>query len=541
MNWFKTGKLPFLAGIGPGKNVKRGPRLAQNPFIFGLRRKLDRRRAVIRRANTLRMSLPAADLPAPIAVLVLAWGEATPAVRALVEATQASAPTVDSILVMVPQADAPDHLSAEEYLPLPDPADYVEPLTESEPATPQLATSSEATPPPAAKPVPLLLAPAETFQVTPTSPSPMGIAPLTPALLASLGQEQQAPAIEGAPAALGRAAVRVLRLASYSVPQLASRAGQLLPAPIWTGTAQLPAAPYLGAEPPVALPRLSSPTAQVEVAVFGSDSNTLPIAATLAKAAEAASATSSFPPVAPESLATAPLAAFYEPAEPQPQAALETDLPPTEEEEIEILESNNPDDQLSEELVLPPSAVQAGWPEALAALRQPTALAESAHNEPVPSPLLAVGYSVPDALQPATMHYAAPDLNFQVIQYARFAVPLALAEPEFAVIYAPAWPTWLAGQELRQRTGLPLVLHVSMLAATSDESVGTATGWVAELQRQVLQRADLILTETPALAARLRHELGLPAELVQAIAAADAAAIAHALHTAQPRPVADRS
>jgi hypothetical protein len=144
-------------------------------------------------------------------------------------------------------------------------------------------------------------------------------------------------------------------------------------------------------------------------------------------------------------------------------------------------------------------------------------------------------------LQPAAAHYAAPDLNFQIIQYARFAVPVALTEPEFAAIYAPAWPTWLAAQELRQRTGRPLVLHVATLAAPNDEPLGTATGWMAELQRQALQRADLILAETPALAARLRHELALPAGLVLAIAAADAAAVAQALHTARPRPVADRS
>jgi hypothetical protein len=190
---------------------------------------------------------------------------------------------------------------------------------------------------------------------------------------------------------------------------------------------------------------------------------------------------------------------------------------------------------------LPPSAVQAGWPDALATLRQPTTLAESTQTELVPGALPAVGGTGPAALQAVSTQYAAPDLNFQVIQYARFAVPVALAEAEFAAIYAPAWPTWLAAQELRQRTGRPLVLHVSTLAAADNESAGTATGWMAELQRHALQRADLILTETPALATRLCHELGLPASLVLTIAAADAAAIAQALHTAQPRPVADRS
>lgn len=142
------------------------------------------------------------------------------------------------------------------------------------------------------------------------------------------------------------------------------------------------------------------------------------------------------------------------------------------------------------------------------------------------------------ALRPAAQHYPAPDLNFQIIQYARFAVPVALAEPPFGVLYAPAWPTWLAAQELRQRTGRPLVLHVATLAAADDESVETATGWIAELQRQALRRADLLIAETPALAQRLRRELALEASQVLAIPAAEAAAIAQALRGAQVRPVA---
>jgi hypothetical protein len=136
------------------------------------------------------------------------------------------------------------------------------------------------------------------------------------------------------------------------------------------------------------------------------------------------------------------------------------------------------------------------------------------------------------ALRPAGRSFDAPNLNFQIIQYARQAVPRALAEQPFAVIYAPAWPTWLAAQELRHRSGQPLVLHIAKLAAAEDELIDLAAGWVAELQRQALHRADLILTETAALAQRLRHELALPAHRVRAVPAADAAAVAQALRTA---------
>jgi hypothetical protein len=49
------------------------------------------------------------------------------------------------------------------------------------------------------------------------------------------------------------------------------------------------------------------------------------------------------------------------------------------------------------------------------------------------------------------------------------------------------------------------------------------------------------LTETPALAYRLRHELNLSAHLVRPVPATDIAAIAQALHTARPRPLASMS
>ena len=175
------------------------------------------------------------------------------------------------------------------------------------------------------------------------------------------------------------------------------------------------------------------------------------------------------------------------------------------------------------------------WEAALATLRQPAP--QPAEKVAVPAEAVAEATSAEyPTLRPAAQHYPAPDLNFQIIQYARFAVPMALAEPPFAVLYAPAWPTWLAAQELRQRTGRPLVLHVATLAAADDEPIEEATGWIAELQRQALRRADLLIAETPALAQRLRRELDLEASRVLAIPAAEAVAIAQALREAQVRP-----
>jgi hypothetical protein len=477
------------------------------------------------------MSLPAAVSPDPIAVLVLAWDEAAPAVRTLVEATQASAPALDSLLVLVPQADAPEGLSAEEYLPLPTPL----------PALPTVQL------PPAAEVLPA--------QATPLSAA---LAPLTDAVL---GDSLPRPAATVANADLSAAsaptgstttagtaplawsAVRVVRLGSLSLPQLAARAGQPLPAPIWTGTATSPATPYVGAiavsaPASAVLPQgEDAGEASSSLPIFGAGPASIIALLDTSARAEQPPNTPSQPTDASQPSQAAPL---YDVTASVAQAPdLEADLAVAQADELISLESADasplPLDEfsISEELTPAPT----DWEAALATLRQPAAQPEAAVAAPA-EPANEVASAQYPVLRPAAQHYPAPDLNFQIIQYARFAVPVALAEPLFAVLYAPAWPTWLAAQELRQRTGRPLVLHVATLAAAEDESVETATGWIAELQRQALRRADLLIAETPALAQRLCRELELDASRVLAIPAAEAAAIAQALRGAQVRPVA---
>lgn len=464
------------------------------------------------------MSEPTADLPEPLAVLVLAWDEAVPAVRALVAATQARATVIDSLLVMVPQADAPQRLSAEEYLPLE--------LPEAALAAPAVETDdpTEASPPLAETPPP---APATTTIVRAEALEEDG-EPATDELLLP-NQTVVAPAQPTS--ALTWSVVRVLRLGSHSLPQLAQRAGQPLPAPNWLGPAAWPAAPYLGAELPTPATLLPKPAPTPIPAALGLPSVTVAITvphAAVSGGATAAPRPSATPPPAP--------ALPAKPAEPPLQTATpETDFRPQEANELAQFELASPSVAVPEEATL--SLAQAGWPEALAALRQPASLPSAAVPAPTSTPLAEASASPAyAALRPTAQHYPAPDLNFQIIQYARFAVPVALAEPPFAVIYAPAWPTWLAAQELRQRTGRPLVLHLATLAAPADESAETAAGWMAELQRQALHRADLVLAETPALAQRLHHELGLAASTVRVVPAAEAEAIAQALHEARPRP-----
>jgi hypothetical protein len=478
------------------------------------------------------MSLPAAVSPDPIAVLVLAWDEAAPAVRALVEATQATVPALDSLLVMVPQADAPEGLSAEEYLPIapPPPALSAAPLApESEPLP------AEVLPLPAA---------------SPALPDAV-LALLRPGSAATAARPAASVAAAAEPATtdaipLAWSAVRVVRLGSLSLSQLSARAGQPLPAPSWTGTTAMPAAPYLGAteqqEPASvgSLPRQNSRVASPGLPHSHSEAAFTPrldATATSARAEQAPLASLSQPTPLSSFTQAAPL---YDAAASTAQAPeLEADLALAEAEELISLESAENGTLLPDEFSAnaEPAPAPTDWEAALVTLRQPAAAPETAAAPPA-EPVVEVVSAEYQALRPPPQHYPAPDLNFQIIQYARFAVPVALAEPPFAVLYAPAWPTWLAAQELRQRTGRPLVLHVATLAAADDEPLETATGWIAELQRQALRRADLLIAETPALAQRLCRELGLEASRVLAIPAAEAAAIAQALRGAQVRPVA---
>lgn len=117
---------------------------------------------------------------------------------------------------------------------------------------------------------------------------------------------------------------------------------------------------------------------------------------------------------------------------------------------------------------------------------------------------------------------SAANLNFQVIQYARFATRWASGR-QFAVIYAVDWPTWLAAMEIRQLTGWPLVLHVHSLA--QERSTAAETGWAVALERLALRRADLVLASTAEVAGLLTERYQLPPERLQTIAVGNTAAI----------------
>ena len=462
----------------------------------------------------------AAASPLPLTILVLAWDEAAPAVRTLIKAAPglAAAASIGPLLVLTPPASevppAPAAVPSDSLAPFP--------LL----ASPSLAASAS-TAPPARQPA-AVAAPPETPPAA--SNSEASTAATRPA---------------------GWTAVRVVRLA-YSEPNRVSQFANLTPA-------AFPAAPYLGATPPSALATAGLAIAEALPAVANS---LVEFGATQFAAPKPQPATSPAPELytTEEVLAPDPEADLLPgagtqeihpltPAQPVSESAAfsatdeATAIQPTdsvalgldEDAPVELVPaatpSPGPDDlpAFSPIGTAPATATsEAEFAEAGSQLADESLAGSAPETEPtaVASPPL-----------PVMGHYPAPDLNTQVIRYARFAVPAALAEGPFTAIYAPAWPTWLAALELRQRTGCPLVLHLPALAA-GREPADTAAGWPAEIQRQALRQADLVLTETYALARRLRRELGLAGTTVRVVPAADGSAVARALRRARRREVA---
>ncbi|NML66531.1 glycosyltransferase [Hymenobacter sp. RP-2-7] len=481
------------------------------------------------------------DSAAALSVLVLAWDEAAPTVRAVVEA----APTIGSLLVLLPPA-----------LPEPAPAPPIPVAPAAKPTPAELANPAPALPPTLPPPTPALAT------ATATAPAPPVPAPQPALPEATL----PTPAL-GEPARAAAPGVRVVHVVASQPP-----------ATVRSGSFQVPAAPYLGATAPPAMPvpvataeyptqtlttvssLEPSPTPAPELLQNSKLVSSTSVVAEVETADSAATTSTTAPPQLTEAAAPAteaPPAGATAPAAPAPTEALGLPLAEAAFAAAEILDPNPEEELQSTSQQLPAAATPADSPR----LSDPAPVGTSPLLGPfgnrlpqfdtsaAPAPRTTVRAAVADdpedtpeerarvfaASVAAAQQYTAPDLNSQVIRYARLAVPLALAEGPYEVIYAPAWPTWLAALELRQRTLGPLVLHLPALAA-GRQPADTAAGWPAELQRQVLRQADLVLVETYALARRLRRELGLGPATVRVVPTADAAAVARALRRARRRP-----
>lgn len=490
------------------------------------------------------MSLPAAP---PVAVLVLAWDETKPAARVLVEAPETAAPAVASVAVLVPAGPATAALTTEEYLPLASSLELLAPELPAEaPATEKshlVAEATEATASASQATENSHLADEET--ATDSEPAALAtevaeevLAPAAPAATEATSTNQPItaePTAFALPTATAAALVKPALVWQQVRMLHFTRATLVEPTLVWAGVAATPAAPYTGSSVP-----------GPDAAATPEARNSAVAAAYLAGVGSPASALGALH--GPELPGSGPIQALeYLPMATPPSAYLLAELPAAPDAESDAMPATSTNEpvltpdasttELSEAaasatdgLTIDVSAVQTEpeYPAVPTEAAETTSLAAEIPLVPAPESV-APSTASPHALHPAGQPFDAPDLNFQIIQYARRAVPQALAEQPFEVIYAPAWPTWLAAQELRQRTGQPLVLHLAQLAAADDELIDLAAGWVAEIQRQALHRADLILTETPALAQRLRHELALPAYRVRSVPAADAAAVAQAL------------
>ena len=145
----------------------------------------------------------------------------------------------------------------------------------------------------------------------------------------------------------------------------------------------------------------------------------------------------------------------------------------------------------------------------------PAAEAEAAVSavapEPAPAPTAEVA--------PVVLVPVLNGLNFRMIQYARQAAQLVRDRADFGVIYAPNWPAWLAALEIRNSSGLPLVLYAAGLA--TDLPDPAERGWQLEIERMTMRRARLILVPDEAVCRRLRALYGSTIGEVRVVAAAN--------------------
>ncbi|WP_375417700.1 glycosyltransferase [uncultured Hymenobacter sp.] len=387
---------------------------------------------------------------APLSVLLLAWDDADPAPAHLGAplpagvALQAALAARVALTAILPQLPAPTISEPSTTAPAATPPadDLALAVSAGEAAVGWASLAGPPAPPTAAGPgsAPSATGPAAAGQSFPTPPA---------------GPEPGAPMLIG--------------LADLTLPELSAEArrrgdasGQPRP-PV--GAWRPPAAPYVG--------RAAHDTATSSAAAAPAAPAPTPPAKPEPGSAPVAS-------LAPDevldntlrhNLSFGPSPAQPGPAPEEPEAA--ADPGPAEAADLT---------QWTDDLTLdpaPPDALTApaARPAALAALRRPT--------PPAGAEALA----------------AAAALSFRLIQFARFATQLTAGGAGFAVIFAAAWPTWLAAVEIRQRTGRPLVLYVAGLP--SEQGPRPARGWLLELERQAFARADLVLVPTAALAEQL--------------------------------------
>lgn len=106
------------------------------------------------------------------------------------------------------------------------------------------------------------------------------------------------------------------------------------------------------------------------------------------------------------------------------------------------------------------------------------------------------------------------DLPRRILDYSEISIQLA-EKLDFDLIHAHDWMTFVAGMELKKKTGKPLVLHVHSLEY--DRGDALQKNWVFHLEKQAFEMADLIIPVSHYTAELIREHYGIDAKKIKAI------------------------
>lgn len=82
------------------------------------------------------------------------------------------------------------------------------------------------------------------------------------------------------------------------------------------------------------------------------------------------------------------------------------------------------------------------------------------------------------------------DVNEKVVQFAKYAARVA-ATMDFDIIHAHDWMTYLAGVEIKKRTGKPLAVHVH--STSFDRGGADARGPIFDIEKYGMEQADIVI------------------------------------------------
>jgi glycogen synthase len=106
------------------------------------------------------------------------------------------------------------------------------------------------------------------------------------------------------------------------------------------------------------------------------------------------------------------------------------------------------------------------------------------------------------------------DVIQKVILYSKYVLKIAQRK-DFDIIYAHDWMTFLAGLEVKAKTGKPLALHVHAL--DYDRGGPDSKGWIFELEKYAMENADLIMPVSNYTASVITGHYGINSKKVSAV------------------------